>query len=670
MRVAAALVTSVLLISSSAFAQTYPALDQEPACQTLMPAAAGGPLPRNPDVLVLRFLGVSNYELAYRDNVILLDAGIDKLAWWAPNNITPEEMTRHVNAILIGHAHGEHLWDAPYMADKTGALVVGDPISMRWVRGTGRVGEKKMAVVQGLGGETFTFNGFTVEAVQGHHNIVPDEYMRKDRAAAEAVGALKGGLTPDQQAHDRRLNGMVPLDAEEREKLITEGTVAYFFTFDNGFKAFYTDSAGPTTEAERKIAQTKGSIDLGFIPYYGGELAIPITMEYIRMFKPGVMLPTHHDGHRNRMLDMPMGPLNLAIRGEFPTSKAIAPLLRAPVCINTVTKELYIGTGTSQAPAPGAKAAMLQDPACQVLTPVSAGGPAPKDPETVAVRWLGWTNYEVAYRGNVFLLDAYYDRGPRMHPIGVAPADIKKANAIFIGHAHFDHMSDAAVVAKQTGAPVIGASFAGEVLTTGGVPARQFKAIKGGETMQYPGVTVEAVLGHHNVIATQVPQGFLEKQATSLDAASLQQPVTGTEQRQLDAIRARGSRDPKISTEGVINYMFTFGNGFHLLFADSPGPITDAQRALAQKVPAVDVAMLPYFDFDAGIPPLAELVKTFKPSSVFLGHHDAEGTMKWASNYPPALAIRDVSPRTRTMDVIYRTPVCFNTASKEMVVGW
>ena len=343
MRVAAAALIA-LLLSSSAFAQSgYPALDQEPACQTLMPAAAGGPLPRNPDVVVLRFLGVSNYELAYRDTVVLLDAGIDKLAWWAPNNITPEEMTKHVNAILIGHAHGEHLWDAPFMAEKTGALVVGDPISMRWIRGTGRVTDKKMAVVKGLGGETFTFNGFTVEAVQGHHNIVPDDYMRKDRAAAGAVGALQPKLTPEQQAHDRRLGGMVPLDAQEREKLITEGTIAYFFTFDNGFKAFYTDSAGPTTEAEKKIMQGKTSIDLGVIPYYGGELAIPITMEYIRLFKPTVMLPTHHDGHRNRMLDMPIGPLNLAIRDEFPKSKAIAPLLRTPVCINTVTRELYLG---------------------------------------------------------------------------------------------------------------------------------------------------------------------------------------------------------------------------------------------------------------------------------------------------------------------------------------
>jgi L-ascorbate metabolism protein UlaG (beta-lactamase superfamily) len=320
--------------------------------------------------------------------------------------------------------------------------------------------------------------------------------------------------------------------------------------------------------------------------------------------------------------------------------------------------------------AQSAKAAMRQDPACESLTPVSAGGPAPKDPETVVVRWLAWTNYEVAYRGNVFLLDAYYDRGPRMHPLGIAPTDIKKANAIFIGHAHFDHMSDAATVAKQTGAPVVGASFAGEVLTKGGVPAKQFKAVKGGEVMQYPGVTVEAALGHHNVIATTVPEGFLEKQAAALEAASLQKPLTDAEKQQLDAIRARGSRDPKISDQGVINYLFTFGNGFHLLFADSPGPITDGQRAIAQRVSAVDVAMFPYYDFEAGIPPLLGLVKTFKPSTVFLGHHDAEGTMKWASNYPAALAIRDVDPKTRTMDVIYRTPVCFNTESKEMVIGW
>lgn len=340
---AAAALLSCLAVASAAAAQTpYPALEREPACLSLTPTAAGGPRPVNPDVVVLRFLGVANYELAYRDTVVLLDAGIDTLSWWEPNGVTPEMMTKDVDAILLGHAHGEHLWDAPYIGEKTGALVVADPIAMRWIRGTGRVDDKKMAAVKGLGGEKFLFNGFSAEAVLGHHNVVPGEYMQKDRAAAAAI-TLEGGLTPEEQAHDRRLGGMVPTTPEERERIIKEGTIAYFFTFENGFTMFYTDSAGPTTDQERAIMQGRPKVDVGFIPYYGGELAIPITMEYIRLFKPDVMLPTHHDGHRNRMLDMPMGPLGLAIRQELPKTKAIAPLLRAPVCINTATRELFLG---------------------------------------------------------------------------------------------------------------------------------------------------------------------------------------------------------------------------------------------------------------------------------------------------------------------------------------
>ena len=333
----------IVVLPSTAGAQSaHPALGLEPACQTLMPAAAGGPLPKNQDVIVLRYLGVSNYELAYRDTVILLDAAIDKLSWWAPNGITPEEMTRRVHGIFIGHAHGEHLWDAPAIARKTGALVVGDPISTRWVRSTGLVPETQVRTVTGSGGETFKFDGLTVEAVLGHHNVVPGDYMAKDRAAAAAI-TLRGPLTPEEAAHDKRLNSAVQTTADERERLIKEGTIAYFITLDNGFRLFYTDSAGPTTDAERRIMQGVAGIDVGFIPYYGLELAPPITMEYIRLFKPTVVLPTHHDGHRNRMLDMPIGPLGLMVREEFPKTKVIAPLLRTPVCINTVTKELYVG---------------------------------------------------------------------------------------------------------------------------------------------------------------------------------------------------------------------------------------------------------------------------------------------------------------------------------------
>jgi L-ascorbate metabolism protein UlaG (beta-lactamase superfamily) len=332
------------------------------------------------------------------------------------------------------------------------------------------------------------------------------------------------------------------------------------------------------------------------------------------------------------------------------------------LCGSLITSTAVAGQNVQQA--------MRQDPACQVLTPASAGGPLPKERETVVVRWLGHTNYELVYRDNVFLLDTYYDRLPRSHRIGVSSNDIKKATALFIGHPHFDHMSDAAVVAKQTGATVVGAAPAGPALSAGGLASRQFKAVKGGEVLQYQGVTVETVLGRHNVIATTVPEGFLDKQQAALQSAALQDPYSEAEAKQAEAVRTRGSRDPNIATMGVINYLFTLGNNFRVMFADSPGPVTTEQRALMQRVAAVDVAMLPYVNFEAGIPPLVELVKTFKPATVFLGHHDGPGTMLWASNYPPAYAIRRASPNTRTLDVLYRTPVCFNTATKEMVIGW
>lgn len=322
--------------------------------------------------------------------------------------------------------------------------------------------------------------------------------------------------------------------------------------------------------------------------------------------------------------------------------------------------------------AQGAKTAMQADPACQSLTPVAAGGPAPRDMDTLVVRWLGITNYELAYRGNVFLLDAHFDQLSRRPRPGVTVADLKKATAVFVGHGHFDRSSDAPAIAKQSGATVIGAVAGNaEYLKRNNVPGKQFRAVKSGDVLQYPGVTVEAVVGTHADPTTlKLPPDHLEKQQAALKVATLQEPLTAAEEQHDAAIRAKTVADPRIASEGVINYLFTFGNNFRLMFIDSHGGITDAQRQLAARVPAVDVAMLPYLYYEAGIPALLELVNLTHPSTVFLGNQDGIGTMGWASNYPPALAIRDASPKTRTMDVIYRTPVCFNTTTKEMIIGW
>ena len=351
---------------------------------------------------------------------------------------------------------------------------------------------------------------------------------------------------------------------------------------------------------------------------------------------------------------------------EFPKSNFLGMRSIAFVVVAFLLAALGGPSVTAQSP----KAAMQQDPACQSLTPVSAGGPAPKSPDTVVVRWLGMMNYELAYRDQVFLLNAYFDRLPYSHPIGVAPADIRKATAIFVGHAHFDHIADAPGIAKRIHAPIVGAPFGDAVAAKAGLPATQYKVPMPGEVVRYTGVTVETIRGSHTDQSTLAPTGFFEKQNAALREASLEKPLTDEEKKQADAVRARGSTEPRINTEGVYNFLFTFGNGFRVMLIDSAGKVSDAQRAAAQKTPSVDVALLPYVGFEAGIPTLVDYVKLLQPSVVFLGAHDGAGTMNWASNYPPALAIRDVSPKTRTMDVIYRTPVCFNAASKEMVIGW
>ncbi len=336
---------TVWLSSSTTGAQGYHlGLPDEPACQSLTPASAGGPLPNNQNLMVLRFLGVANYELTYRGQVILLDAGIELLPWWAQTGLTRDQITK-ADGIFIGHAHGEHLWDVPYIAERTGATVMADPIGATFLRESG-LPESQISEVKGLGGdgETAAFDGFTVRPVLGHHNIIDTTYIRKIRTAAGAV-TLKPGLTDPEEAFRQELGERGPrLDPETRQRLVTEGTMRYVVSLDNGFRLIYGDSAGPVTDAESELMETVPALDVALIPYYGLEMATPLTMNFVRLFKPSVIVPTHFDGHRARTLDMPIGPLALEVRKELPETTVLTPLLKAPICIDTVTKEVFVGS--------------------------------------------------------------------------------------------------------------------------------------------------------------------------------------------------------------------------------------------------------------------------------------------------------------------------------------
>lgn len=304
-----------------------------------------------------------------------------------------------------------------------------------------------------------------------------------------------------------------------------------------------------------------------------------------------------------------------------------------------------------------------RDPACFASTLVSTGGPAPVNPHTLAVRWTGFSNIELAYAGKVILLDAYFDRGSNYVPLGFKATDIKKADVILIGHAHFDHMSDAASVAIRTGATVVGAPVTTEKLATQNVPASQVKTVtgQGEELLKFDGFTVQPILARHgqpDKHITEVMEGALNSIAPKQTPEQLAQEKD---------IMARGTFDPRVIDQGTIAYLIRFDDGFSIIYRDSGGQITDQEKAAFAGSAGVDLALLAITaDF---LNPLTArqtvaYTRLFKPTVVMPLHHDAGfsgHTPLWRATEPVFQAIKDDNPEIVTESRGYREPVCFDT---------
>ena len=301
--------------------------------------------------------------------------------------------------------------------------------------------------------------------------------------------------------------------------------------------------------------------------------------------------------------------------------------------------------------------------ACRTLQPTAMGGPPPPI-STIVLRWLGTANYELAYGNQVVLLDAYFDRGPRNRSIGLTAQGIKHADLILIGHAHSDHIADAAAVARQTGALVVGAATAIQVVRAAGLPLDQTRTVTGrdGEILQFKGFTVEPVLAHHSILQRSV----LAKFGDAL--AAVDSGPTAAEAAAEAEIDARGSNDPSVRTEGTLAYLLTFDTGFRLLWLDSAGPITEEERRLMARIGRTDAAIVAYqgqYLAERQVATTLPLVKLFGPALYLPAHHDElAGLFLDIGIEPLLMAIRDELPGTRTIAPLYRTPICLKARSK------
>jgi L-ascorbate metabolism protein UlaG (beta-lactamase superfamily) len=104
----------------------------------------------------------------------------------------------------------------------------------------------------------------------------------------------------------------------------------------------------------------------------------------------------------------------------------------------------------------------------------------------VRVRWLGTAGFEIAYGEHVVLIDPYVTRASLARCVlsTIAPdlalvrEHAPRADAIVVGHTHFDHALDVPAIAMHTGARVFGSRSAANLCRARGVPEERVEVVE------------------------------------------------------------------------------------------------------------------------------------------------------------------------------------------------
>ena len=108
------------------------------------------------------------------------------------------------------------------------------------------------------------------------------------------------------------------------------------------------------------------------------------------------------------------------------------------------------------------------------------------------VRWLGTAGFSIEHAGHTVLFDPYVTRAslvrcvvaPLVSDVHAVRRHFPRADAIVVGHTHFDHALDTPLIARLTGARVFGSHSAATLCRAQGVPAAQVEDVQriaGGE---------------------------------------------------------------------------------------------------------------------------------------------------------------------------------------------
>jgi L-ascorbate metabolism protein UlaG (beta-lactamase superfamily) len=133
-----------------------------------------------------------------------------------------------------------------------------------------------------------------------------------------------------------------------------------------------------------------------------------------------------------------------------------------------------------------------------------SGGASPG--QGVTLKWLGNAGWEIEFGQTVILIDPFLTRG-EANPTAEWKTDeeavlnvIKRADYIFAGHSHADHIADVPFIAKKFGSKVIGSQTTTNIALTGGVDKAQLITIRGGEKLDFKDFSVQVIESEHGTL--------------------------------------------------------------------------------------------------------------------------------------------------------------------------
>lgn len=130
--------------------------------------------------VTFRWFGTNAWEISFGEKTILIDPWLTRFDSGAfsgrfnlqtPLSVDEPLLDRHLpkaNQILIGHGHFDHIADIPYLAQKTGGMVIGSETHANLLRAYG-VAERQIVTVRG--GEFMQFDGYAIEVIPSLHGL-------------------------------------------------------------------------------------------------------------------------------------------------------------------------------------------------------------------------------------------------------------------------------------------------------------------------------------------------------------------------------------------------------------------------------------------------------------------------------------------------------------------